>query len=234
MTLVRRRVVNPTPAILELVNPKNERGKSMATRKRRRRGTRRASARRNPVNPVNPTRRRRSTRRRGRRSTVYARRRNPINPTRRRRRLFGRSRRRRNPMIPGGEIFNYSIAGLAQGIFMPILNNAVGRLLPFGQYNGPALSAGTGWVLSMVFNLFGATRRFSRPALILGLSTAVIQIASPIVGRVMAGTGLGRRYGNGMRGIAAVHGVPPHLLPPPPPQNGGMRGIAASATGWGR
>jgi hypothetical protein len=46
--------------------------------------------------------------------------------------------------------------------------------------------------------------------------------------------GMGNRYG--MRGIAAVHGVPPHILPPPPPAaNGnGMRGIAAGTTGWGR
>ena len=232
MALVKRRVVNPTPSILALVNGrKTKRGKTMAARKRKRTTRRRARARANPINPVNPTRRR-STKRRGRRSTVYARRRNPINPARRRR--YGRRRARPNPAIPGGEILNFTVAGLAQGIAAPIIGGFAGRFLPFGQYNPPIITAGTGWLLSKGFELFGFTRRFSRPALIFGFAAAAMQILQPIVARTL-GNGMGRRgYGNGMRGIAAVHGVPPHLLAPPPIANNGVRGIAAAGAGWGR
>jgi hypothetical protein len=237
MTLVRRRVVNPAPSVLALVNPKTKRGKKMATRKRRSTKRRRVHARRhNPVNPVNPSRRRKSTRRR--RHSVFARRRNPLNPTSRRR--VGRRRHRRNPFGGGGEVVDFAGAGIGLGLAQPLFGRFIGPYLPFGQYNSAALTAITGWGLSKIFEMFGFTRRFAKPARILGYSTAVIQVVQPIVSRAMAGVGgaanptMGRRRGAGMGGIAAVHGVPPQISPPPAPQNNGMTGVAAVPGGWAR
>jgi hypothetical protein len=232
MALVKRRMVNPAgPSVLALVNPKRRRKTKMATRKRKA-SKRRASARRNPVNPVNPTRRRRSTKRRGRRSTVYARRRNPINPTRRRR--YGR-RRHRNPFGGGGEVIDFAGAGIGLGLAQPLFGRFIGPYLPFGQYNSAALTAITGWGLSKLFEMFGFTRRFAKPARILGYSTAVIQIVQPIVSRAMAGagalanpTGMGARYRRpGMNGIGVMTGIPPGMALSPPQVNNGqsMQGI---------
>lgn len=212
----------------------------MATRKRRRRGTRRALARRNPVNPVNPTRRRRATRRRGRRSRVYARRRNPIiNPTRRRR--YGRRRygRRRNPI---GGVFGRAvplvIGSAAIGFTMPFVNQVVVRFAPQVMTTPIGVAAttfGTGWLLSAVAGMFAFTRRWKDDVLLAGAVLAGGQLFTAYVAPALRiGNGMGRR-GYGMRGIAAVHGVPPQILAPPPAANGnGMRGIAAGATGWGR
>lgn len=241
MALVRRRVVNPAPAILALVNgSRKKRGRNMATRKTKRRGTRRASARRNPVNPVNPvnpSRRRKSTRRGGRRSAVYARRRNPIiNPTRRRgRRRFSR---RRNPT--GGLIGRAVPLVISSGLIAmaaPPVAQLVARFAPQIASTPVGVAAttfGTGWLLSMLAGAFAFTRRWKDDVLLAGAVLAGGQLFTAYVRPMIPfGNGMGRRYG--MRGIAAVHGVPPHILPPaPPPQANGVRGIAPVATGWGR
>lgn len=237
--MVVRKVANPTPAMLALVNPKTKRGKSMATRRRKRSTRRRARARANPVNPVNPTRRRRSTRRRGRRSTVYARRRNPINPTRRRRRLFGRSRRRRSNPTFGiwGRAVPLVFGSAAIGLASPFVHQVVVRFAPqlvTTPVGVAATTFGTGWILSAIAGMFAFTRRWKDDVLLAGAVLAGGQLFTAYVAPALRiGNGMGRR-GYGMRGIAAVHGVPPHLLPPPPPQNNGMRGVAATAPGWGR
>lgn len=226
MALVRRRVINPAPAILALVNSSTKkRGKQMATRRRKRRGTRRASARRNPVNPVNPTRR---ARRRGRRRTVYARRRNPINPTRRRR--YGR-RRRRNPNITSTAFraIPLVLGSAAIGMAVPIVGPLVARFAPqlvATPIGAAGVTFGTGLLVSMVAKAFAFTRRYADDVLLAGAVLAGGQLFTAYVAPMIPRLGMGRR--NGMRGIGVMTGIPPHVLPPPPPANGnGMKGIGA-------
>jgi hypothetical protein len=226
--------------MLALVNPKR-RKKSMATRKRK--SSKRRTVRARAHNPINPTRRRKSVKRHSTKRRVYARRHNPVVHHRRRR--VGR-RRHRNPLAgASGEILNFTVAGLAQGIVTPIVGGFAGRFLPFGQYNPPIITAGTGWLLSKAFGMFGATRRFAHPALVFGFAAAAMQVLQPIVARTIGGatgmngwpnsySGWNRRPGM-PRGIAAVTGVPPQIMPPPmPAQNGqtGMNGMAVRNGQW--
>lgn len=203
----------------------------MATRKRRRRGTRRASARRNPVNPVNPARRRRSTRRRGRRSSVYARRRNPIiNPTRRRgRRRY--SRRRRNPVTGVvGRAIPLVIGSAAVGFATPFVSQFVVRFAPQIATTPVGVAAttfGTGWALSALARMFAFTRRWADDVLLAGAVLAGGQLFTAYVAPAirLGNGGMGRR-GYGMRGIGAMPTIPPNILPPPPAPNGnGMQGV---------
>ena len=215
----------------------------MATRKRRSTKRRRVHARRaNPVNPVNPVRRRRRSTKR-RRSTVYARRRNPVNPVRHRRRHHRRHHRRRNPI---GGLFSRAVplvlGSAAIGMAAPFTAQLVGRFAP--QLLGTPIGAAgttfaTGWGLSALARMFSFTRRWADDVLLAGAILAGGQLFSayvaPMIPRIGGGgnpTGMGRRFG--MRGIAAVHGVPPQISPPPAPQNNGMQGVAALPGGWAR
>jgi len=232
MALVRRRVVNPTPSILALVNgSRKKRGKNMATRKRKRRTTRRASARRNPVNPVNPVRRRR--RRSVRRSRVYARRRNPIiNPTRRRgRRRY--SRRRRNP-VTGifGRAVPLVLGSAAVGFATPFVSQFVVRFAPQLVTTPVGIAAttfGTGWALSALARMFAFTRRWADDVLLAGAVLAGGQLFTAYVAPAirLGNNGMGRRYvRNGMGGIGIMTGIPPNLaIAPPPPNGNGMQGV---------
>jgi len=203
----------------------------MATKKRRRSTKRRRvhHTRARAHNPINPTHRRR----RRRRSTVHARRRAGMTRAVARRRNPYRRRRSRNPLTSGasGEILNFTIAGLAQGLAQPFVSGFAGRFLPFGQYNPPILAFGTGWLLSKVFGMFGFTRRFSHAAYVFGAATAAMQLLQPIVARTLGGgaanpTMSGPYRRAGMRGIGAWPGIPNGvpLMPPAPPANG-MQGL---------
>lgn len=232
MALVRRMVANPVRSAVTITPIK--RRKHMATRKRKRSTKGRVVHRTRSHNPINPARR--HTKRRGRRSTVYARRRNPINPTHHRRRHV-RHRRHRNPLTgAGSEIINYTVAGLAQGMAMPIVGGFVGRFLPFGAFNQPIITAGTGWLLSKAFGMFGFTRRFSHPALVFGFAAAAMQVLQPIVARTIGGGAPANPtmagWGNGyyrrgmpmrgpapMRGIGVITDIPPRITAPPPAMN---------------
>jgi len=206
----------------------------MATRKRRRRGTRRASVRRNPVNPVNPvnpTRRRRSTRRRGRRSAVYARRHNPINPSRRRgRRRY--SRRRRNPVTGVfGRAVPLVIGSAAIGFATPFVSQFVVRFAPqlvTTPVGVAATTFGTGWALSALARMFAFTRRWADDVLLAGAVLAGGQLFTAYVApAIRLNNGMGRRYvRNGMGGIGIMTGIPPNLvIAPPPPNSNGMQGV---------
>jgi len=205
----------------------------MATKRRRRtrRRVHRAAA------AHNPPRRRRTTTHRRRRHSVFAKRRthNPVRHHRGRRRG-----RRRNPSVrgAGGEILRFAGAGLGLGIFTPIVQRTVGGFLPFGQYNGPVITAGSGWLLSKIFEMIPFTRQLAHPTMILGFSAAVIQIVQPFVRSAIGGIGAGApanpqmagpAYRRGLRGIAAVpNTVPPGVpLAPPAVAPGGMQGIAS-------
>lgn len=233
--LVKRRVANPAPSVLALVN--KSRRKSMATQKKKKSSS--SSKKRSSTAAKSTARRQTKPRRQnppkkassGKKSHIKRR----------------SSRPRRNPLMSGatGEVLSFAGAGLGLGIFQPIVGNAVGRFLPFGQYNGPILTFGSGWLLSWLFKLLPFTRPLSRPTFILGASTAVIQVTQPFV-RNLIGAGAssapplmqGRYYRrNGMGAIGAVTGIPPRLVPlPPPPQaNGaGRNGMGAVGAVPGR
>jgi hypothetical protein len=236
MTLVRRRVVNPSPSVLALVNPKKKRGRKMATRKRKRSSKRRVSAkRRNPVNPVNPTRRRRRS---TKRSRVYARRRNPVNPVNpsRRRRRYAR-RRHRNPVTGVfGRAVPLVLGSAAIGIAAPFTAQLVGRFAPqlLGTPIGAAATTfGTGWGLSAIARMFSFTRRWADDVLLAGAVLAGGQLFSAYVApmiRLGGGgnpTGMGARYRRpGMGGIGVMTGIPPGMAAlPPMTNNQGMQGI---------
>lgn len=215
---------------------------------KRRRSRRRLFAKRRHSNPINPTRRRR-VRRHHRHHSVFARSRNPIRRHVHRR----RHHRRRNPLgVTGSEIINFAVGGIGLGIAQPLVNRLIGGLLPLGQFNAPVITAVTGWGLGKLFEMIGATKRFAQPTVILGISTAVIQIVQPFISRALAGvtttaaapapgmqgpwTGYRPR---GMAGIGLTTGVPPLIVPPPPAPphaNGaqpGMHGLGMRPGMWG-
>lgn len=231
MALVTRKVANPIKSAVVITrhggknmaaNKKSSATKSRSSAAKSTKGRQKTTSSRNPVKSVK-TVRASSTKRGGKTKRT--------------------SRPRRNPLMSGagGEILSYAGAGLGLGIAQPILANAVGRFLPFGQYNGPVLTFGTGWVLSKIFEMLPFTKPLAKPTFILGASTAVIQVTQPFVRNLINGGAAApplmnapRGYyqrGNGMRGIGVVTGTPPHLVPPPPPPppaNGatnGMHGI---------
>lgn len=237
MALVRRRVVNPAPSVLALVNgSRTKRGKTMATRRKRKGGRRRVTRARsrNPINPVNPTRRRRRSSRR--RSTVYARRRNPINPTRRRRRI-GRRRARRNPVTGVlGRAIPLVIGSAVIGATAPFTAQIVGRFAPqlLGNPIGVAATTfGTGWALSLLARAFAFTRKWSDDVMLAGAVLAGGQLftayVAPMIPRLggQGGNGMGRRYyRNGMMsGIGVMTGIPPGMALAPPVNNSGMQGV---------
>jgi hypothetical protein len=122
---------------------------------------------------------------------------------------------------------------------MPMVGQFAARFLPFGQYNAPIITAGTGWLLSKAFGLFGFTRRFSHASLVFGFAAAAMQVLQPIVARTVAGAAPAAptmsgwpngysgysRYGR-MRGIGMTTGIPPTITAPPlPPQGNGQQAM---------
>ena len=230
--LVKRRVANPPPSVLALVN--KTRRKTMATPKKKKSSSKRRSSAA------------RSTKRRQTKPRHH----NPPKKARSSKRSHTRRhssrRRHHNPLMSGegGQILSFAGAGLGLGIAQPIVANAVGKFLPFGQYNGPILTFGTGWLLSKLFEMLRFTKPLARPTFILGASTAVIQVTQPLVRNLIGGGAAGApplmqgprgyyRRGQGMGAIGAVTGTPPRLVPMPlpPPANGakkaGMGAIGA-------
>lgn len=210
----------------------------MAAKKRKSGGTKRAAPRRKTTSR-RTTKSRKSTRR-----VTASKRRNPINPPKRRGSRRG-VRRRSNPFLGGAtsEVVNFTVAGISLGLFQPVVTRFVGGMLPFGQYNAPILSAGSGWLLSKGMEMFSFTRRFARPTLIFGLATAAMQILQPIVRGAIGGGGNGgnptmqgwRRHP--MRGIGVVTGIPPGIAPMPPmpaARNNSMQGIGMRPGNYGR
>lgn len=223
MALVKRRVANPAPAVLTLVNPGR---KSMAARKRRASTTRRRKAR-----ASNPKRRRSSVTVRARRSAASftrRKRRNPMFAKRRRRSVS----RRRNP-VSGAlrEALPLVGSGIAIGFALPIVNRFVGGFLPFGQFNAPVVTIGTGYGLGWLVSKIGFLSRYRGSLETAGLVLGITQIVTPLLGRFMAPAqapqGMnGVRGRRGLNGIAAVPSLPPQIQAPRP-QAQGMRGIAS-------
>lgn len=230
MPLRMVRTANPSP-ILMAVNPRKKKRRNMAATKRR--GKRRAStsrAKRRTTRStshsiglrVNPRRRR-------------ARRRNPIFARSRRRHT---SRRRRNPGNIGSALtegINLTVAGFGVTLAAPVVNRFVGGFLPLGQFTQPVIFALTGFGVSWLAGLTPFTRRFQRAAAVMGVALGATAILTPWVRKFFAGANLQGSIGmsgyrRNMRGIAAVTGVPPNILPPPSPAvqaNQAMAGIAS-------
>lgn len=201
------------------------RGSRASTHKRRSNTRRRSTAL-----AVNPKRR--------------SRRRNPVHARSHRRghnaRHHRRRTRRRNPSAFGGaftEALNLTIAGFGVTLAAPMVNRFVGGFLPLGQFTQPVVFALTGFGVGWLANLTTFTRRFSRAAVVMGIALGATAVLTPWVRKFFAGASFqggvgmsGWRDRYGMRGIAAVTGTPPNILPPPPPtpavaMNQAMSGI---------
>lgn len=238
MALVRRRVVNPTPAILALVNgSRKKRGKKMATRRRRRSTRRRVHARRhNPVNPVNPVRRRRRSVRRHRRYGYHTRRRNPVNPAHRR-----RHHRRRNPVTGVfGRAVPLVLSSAAIGFATPFVSQFIVRFAPqliTTPVGVAATTFGTGWVLSALAGMFAFTRRWKDDVLLAGAVLAGGQLftayVAPAIRLGRGGNGNGIGWRRGMNGIGMMTNIPPGYALPPAVQGNarGMQGVGVRPTG---
>jgi hypothetical protein len=244
MALELRRVANPVQPILALVNgPQKQKGRNMAAT--RKRSTKRRSSTRNPRSKTRAIKK--STTRAGKAITRTTKRRsNPVY-ARSHRHRHHRSGRRRNPVGTGvvSEAFNYSIAGFAVAAASPIVNGFIGRFLPLGQFQQPVIFAATGFGLGWLAGIGPTfTKRLQRPLAVMGVALGITAILTPWVRKLFAGVGLNAgagmsgyrdRYGRQMRGIAAVGGVPPNIMPLPAPAPTpamtapGMKGISA----WG-
>jgi hypothetical protein len=168
MASLKRRVVNPGPAFLVSVNPRKKRSvKNMAAKKKS--GGHKAKHR------VNPPKRRPSAHHRS--GSHHARTSNASHH---------RKGHKRNPApsLGGGtigEAVNYTVAAFADGFAKPLVTNLVGSYMPFGQYNGPAITALSGFGVSWLLSIPKATARFARPALIVGLTAALIELLNPLI-----------------------------------------------------
>lgn len=237
MTLVRRRVVNPAPPVLALVNgSRKKRGTTMATRKRKgssKRRTVRARARTSAA-PLRRQTKRQSTRR----HRVYARRSNPVNPVKHRRRNGRRHARRSNPVTGVlGRAVPLVLGSAAIGFATPFVGQFVVRFAPqlvSTPIGMAGVTFGTGWVLSAVAGMFAFTRRWKDDILLAGAVLAGGQLFSAYVAPAIriggqGGNGMGRRYyrnNGGMSGLGVMTGIPPNAaLAPPTNNNQGMQGV---------
>jgi hypothetical protein len=144
-------------------------------------------------------------------------------------------------------VLSFAGAGLILAVTQPIVGNIVGGFAGniLGQYTSPAITALTGWGVGQLAGMFRFTHRFAQPLVVLGLSTAVIQIVQPWISGLLGGTKIaahpatgmsgwpqgysgwnnqriGRfhpryRGGRPMRGIGMVTGIPPTITAPPMP-----------------
>lgn len=216
----------------------------MAATKRRRHSTKRRSvAKRNPVR-----RHRKSTTvaRRGRRRnfSLFGKTRRRSNPIRRR---HVRHRRRRNPIGGGviGEGFKLAIAGALIGGGQKYVRQLIGGFLPAGPIANAGVTLATGYGLGWLAGMLpvSAIKAFKRPLELAAWTLFGGQLVSsyllPAIANVTGGAGLsgwnGRR---GMRGIGVTTNVPPYLVPTPiapaTAAQKGMQGMAVTPGMMGR
>jgi hypothetical protein len=157
--------------------------------------------------------------------------------------------------VTGADVLNFAVSGMALAIVQPIVGNVIGGFAGnlLGTFTSPVITAATGWGLGHLAYMFTATKRFSHPLTVLGLSTALIQVIQPYVSNLIGGAaaapapttmhgpwphtysgwnkwnpGLGRYRRHGMRGIGVVTAVPPMITAPmaavPSTSNGSTSG----------
>lgn len=236
MALVKRRVANPSPGILSLVNPARRKKNMAAKRRHSTRRKRHTTATRRHTNPAKGTRRAGGSRRRRRVAAgfkmahkLYSSRPGwKRNPTR-------RHRRRRNPVSTGtiAEGFKLAVAGMVIGFVQPTVRNLIGRFLPTGPIASAGVTLGTAYGLGYLAKFTSFTRNWQRPIELAGWTIAATQLVTtyvlPALSGITAGAGVRTGMsGQRMRGIAAVTGVPPQILPPSPVPTSqqGMHGLA--------
>lgn len=223
MAMQKRRVANPSPAVLALVNPKGKR--KMATKKR--------SRRRRAVNP----KRRRTTTTTAKRTVSRRRRSNPIMSRSRKR--YGR-RRRSNPVSSGviGQGLELGASGIVIGLTQPMIRPLISRFVGNSPIAAAGVTLATGYGLSFVAGMIGPARKYQRSLELAGWTLAFTQLATTYVLPLLGGRGTANPpaaaglngYRRGLNGIAAVTSVPPGVVAPPAPPvkaNNGMNGIAA-------
>lgn len=234
--LVKRRVANPSPAVLALVNPKGR--KKMATRKRRHSTSRRRTAAKNPAKRRTATKRRRV-------SAVHrSRAANPVKRVGRR-----RSVRRRNPPVVSAsgtvaEGLKLGVSGIVIGFSQKFVRPLVGNFLPSGPIANAGVTLGTAYGLGWLAGFTKFTSPYKRYLELAGWTIAATQLVTayvlPALGNFTSGAAAGmsgprRQYRPGMRGIAAVTGIPPTIVPPPlPPPQAAANGMNGFATVPGR
>lgn len=256
--MVVRRVANSAPALLALVNKtKKRRSRNMPARRktRRRSGGRRMNFR---SRATTSPRRRMSRRRSNPFAISYTRGRRRRNYARSRRRANYGRRRRRNPTVSGGQIMEFAVSGLVLAMVQPLASNFLGGIAGnlLGNFTSPAITAATGWGLGFIADKMNFSRRFSQPLVILGLSTAVIQLVQPYFSNLLGGgasapapaqtmsgpwphtysgwtkwnPGLGRQRANRrLRGLGVVTAIPPMIMTPAGPvaaTNGSTNGAS--------
>lgn len=154
--------------------------------------------------------------------------------------------KRKNP-ADSGEIVDFVLAGTGIGVVQPWLARMVSSFGIPGQYVTPVSTAATGVGLWWLSGMFKASKRFARPALLLGISTGVVAIIAPMVrrwimpsggGAQMPANGPAGRRMNGPAGIGAWNGQP-MALPAPMSQpvkaaSKGPAGIGVFPTPAGR
>lgn len=196
---------------------------------------RRSSSRRRATDLRRPNKRRTTTASHGATLRINPRRRGRRNPIMARRRRGGH---RRNPVGGGvvGEAINLSISGFAVTLAAPVVNRIVGGFLPLGQFQQPVIFAATGFGLAWVAGLTTYTRRFQRSLAVMGVALGATAVLTPWVRKFFGNVSLNGSagmsgYRRNMRGIAAVTGIPPNILPPPPAMAPaqGMAGISSYA-----
>jgi len=215
---VYRKMANPTPATLLLFNS-HKGAKTMAARKAKPKA--KPKARRKPN--AAPTRTYQAKAKPAARKTKA----NPL--------IIYRTKRK-NP-AGNEEIIDFVFAGTAIGIAQPWLARMAGNFGLPGQYVTPISTAATGVGLWWLSGMFKMTKRFSRPSLLLGVSTGIVALVAPMVRRwIMPGGGqqmpangpAGRRMMvSGPAGIGAWNGQPMALpMPMATPAKSASKGPA--------
>lgn len=160
MALVKRRVANPVPSVLALINPG---GKKMAAKKKS------SSTRR-----VNAAPKRQHTALVRTSHTAAHKRNSPRKH---------HPRRRHNPVkagifVEGGKL---AISGALIGIGQPIVRSFVGPYLGTSPIASAGLTFGTAWLLSMVSRATTLTKKLEDPLLLSGATIAAAQLLSTYV-----------------------------------------------------
>lgn len=225
MAMVKRRVANPAPALLSLINPINpKRSKSM------------------PKAKSNGSKRRASTTAKRRNLTFFSTGKKAegavasrkANPKR-------RTSKRRNPISTGtvAEGFKLAVGGVFIGFAQPFVRGLVGKFLPTGPIASAGVTLATAYGLGALSKMTPYTRTMKRPIELAGWTIVGAQVISsyvlPWVNSIFSGlnlsagnnataSGLGRARRRTMRDLVTLpagnydpyYGATPRIAAPVP------------------